>query len=81
MTFSRTERKRSLKERLKRAGNAVGLMKKIILIKRLLVAVVVISLLMILGIIGNIERGGDLVSVLWCVPLVAGLAMACFALK
>ena len=56
-------------------------MKKIILIKRLLVAVVVVSLLMIVGLIGNIERGGDLISVLWCVPLVAGLAMACFALK
>ena len=56
-------------------------MKKIILIKRLLVAVVAVSLLMILGLIGNIERGGDLISVLWCVPLVGGLAMACFALK
>lgn len=56
-------------------------MKKIILIKRLLVAVVVVSLLIILGLIGNIERGGDLINVLWCVPLVAGLAIACFALK
>lgn len=56
-------------------------MKKIILIKRLLVAVVAVSLLMILGLIGNIERDGDLISVLWCVPLVAGLAMACFALR
>lgn len=56
-------------------------MKKIILIKRLLVAVVIVSLLMILGLIGNIERGGDLINVLWCVPLVAGLAIACFALK
>ena len=56
-------------------------MKKIILIKRLLVAVVVVNLLIILGLIGNIERGGDLINVLWCVPLVAGLAMACFALK
>ena len=56
-------------------------MKKIILIKRLLVAVVAVSLLMILGLIGNIERGGDLINVIWCVPLVAGLAMACFALK
>ena len=56
-------------------------MKKIILIKRLLVAVVVVSLLMILGLIGNIERGGDLINVIWCVPLVAGLAIACFALK
>ena len=56
-------------------------MKKIILIKRLLVAVVAVSLLMILGLMGNIERGGDLINVLWCVPLVAGLAMACFALR
>ena len=56
-------------------------MKKIILIKRLLVAVVAVSLLMILGLIGNIERGGDLINVIWCVPLVAGLAMACFALR
>ena len=56
-------------------------MKKRILIKRLLVAVVAVSLLMILGLIGNIERGGDLISVLWCVPLVAGLAIACFALR
>lgn len=56
-------------------------MKKIILIKRLLVAVVAVSLLMIIGLIGNIERGGDLISVLWCIPLIAGLAMACFALK
>ena len=56
-------------------------MKKIILIKRLLVAVVVVSLLMIVGLIGNIERGGDLTSALWCVPLITGLAMACFALR
>ena len=56
-------------------------MKKIILIKRMLVAVVVVSLLMIVGLIGNIERGGDLINVIWCVPLVAGLAIACFALK
>ena len=56
-------------------------MKKIILIKRLLVAVVVVSLLMIVGLIGNIERGGDLINVLWCVPLIAGLAIACFALR
>ena len=56
-------------------------MKKIILIKRLLVAVVTAILLMIVGLIGNIERGGDLINVLWCVPLVAGLAMACFALR
>ena len=56
-------------------------MKKIILIKRLLVAVVVVSLLMIVGLIGNIERGGDLINVLWCETLVEGLAIACFALK
>ena len=56
-------------------------MKKIILIKRLLVAVVAVSLLMILGLIGNIERGGDLINVLWCVPLVAGLAIAWCGLK
>ena len=56
-------------------------MKKIILIKRLLVAVVVVSLLMIVGLIGNIERGGDLINVLWCVPLVEWLAIACIPLK
>lgn len=38
--------------------------------KKILLAISGISFLAILGIVGNIEQGGELVKMLWCIPLI-----------